>query len=69
MLALHYVELHYQKAYIDVAIQQHIMATASENSVDQFAGFIMGTNIGLFIIPSVISISYPPFSASTTQSG
>jgi len=37
--------VNYQKANIDVAIQQHLMASASKHSVEQFAGFIMGTNI------------------------
>ena len=61
--ALTYAELDYQKANIDVAIQQHLMAHASENSVEQFAGFIMGTDIGLLLLPSV-TFSDHPFSAS-----
>jgi hypothetical protein len=64
-LALTCAELDYQKANIDVAIQQHLMASALEHSVDQFAGFIMSTDIGLFILPFVHSISYHTFSAST----
>jgi hypothetical protein len=54
--ALAYAELDYQKANIDVAIQQHLMASP-EPSVEQFSVFIMGTDIGLFICPSVTSIS------------
>jgi hypothetical protein len=45
--ALTYAELDYQKANIDVAIQQHLMAHGPEHSVEQFADFIMGTDIGL----------------------
>ena len=62
--ALTYIDQHYQKADIDRPIQQYLNATTSEHSVEQFAGFIMGTDIGLFIIPSVTSISHHPFSAS-----
>ena len=63
--ALTYAELDYQKANIDVAIQQHLTAHASEHSVEQFASFIMGTDIGLCILPLATSISYHPFSSST----
>jgi hypothetical protein len=59
--ALTYAELNYQKANIDVAIQQHLMAHPQEHSVEEFAGFIMGTDIGLCILHSVISIFYHPF--------
>ena len=66
--ALIYAELDYQKANIDVAIQQHLMAHASEHSVELFAEFIMGTDIGLFILPFVTCISDHLFSASTKAS-
>jgi hypothetical protein len=47
----------YQKANIDVAIQQHLTGCGAEQSVEQFVGFIMSTDIGLFIfLPFVISI-------------
>jgi uncharacterized protein YqgC (DUF456 family) len=62
--ALTYAELDYQKANIDMAIQQYLMTSASEHSVEQSAAFIMGTDIGLFILPSVTFISLYPFSAS-----
>ena len=54
--ALTYAALDYQKANIDVIIQQHLVASASEHSVEQFACFIMGTDIGLCILPTVTSI-------------
>ena len=61
--ALTNVDLDYQRENIDESIQQFLTACASEVSVEQFAGFIMGTEIGLFILlPFVISISYCPFS-------
>ena len=62
--ALTYAELDYQKANIDVAIQQHLMTSASEHSAEQFASFIMGIDIGLFLLPFVTSISYHPLSVS-----
>ena len=60
--ALTYVDLDYQRGNIDESIQQYLTC-ASDLSVEQFAGFIMGTEIGLFILlPSVTSISYCSFS-------
>ena len=56
-LAITFAELDYQKANIDVAIQQHLVAHGSKHTVEQFAGFIMSTDIGLFIFLSVTSIS------------
>jgi hypothetical protein len=63
--ALTYAELDYQKANIDVTIQQHLITHGQEHSVEQFAGFIMSIDIGLCILPFVTSISYHPFSFST----
>ena len=45
--ALLNVDLNYQKSNIDESIQQFLTACASELSVEQFASFIMGTDIGL----------------------
>ena len=61
--ALTKVDLDYQRANIDGSIQQYLTACTSDVSVEQFTGFIMGTEIGLFILlPFVTSISYCPFS-------
>ena len=61
--ALTSVDLDYQRQNIDQSIQQYLSACASDISVEQFADFIMGTEIGLFILlPFVTSISYYPFS-------
>ena len=49
---------------MDVAIQQHLMAYSSKHSVERFSAFIMGTDIGLFILLSVTSTSYHLVSAS-----
>ena len=46
--ALTNVDLKYQRETIDESIQQYL--TASDVSVEQFAGFIMGTEIGWFIL-------------------
>jgi hypothetical protein len=67
--ALTNVELSYQEANIDESIQQYLMACASELSVEQFSGFIMGTDIGLFIFLFFItSISYCLFSVISVLS-
>jgi hypothetical protein len=63
--ALTYAELDYQKANIDVTIQQHLITHGSEHSVEQFTSFIISTDIGLCILPFISSISYHPFSSST----
>ena len=54
--ALTNVDLNYQKADIDESIHQYLMTCALRPSVEQFVGFIMGTDIGLFIL-SLILIS------------
>jgi hypothetical protein len=50
--ALYYADLDYQKANIDLAIQQHLMAHGPEHSEEQFASFVMDTNIG-FVYSSI----------------
>ena len=61
--ALTNVDLDYQRQNIDEYIQQCLTACASDISYEQFAGFIMSTEIGLFILhPFVTLISYCPFS-------
>ena len=62
-MALTNVDMDYKRADIDGSIQQFLTACASDVSVEQFASFIMNTEIGLFIpLPFVTSISYCPFS-------
>jgi len=43
--ALIQAELDYQKANIDSTIQEHLNASSTEVSIENFAGFIMATNI------------------------
>ena len=67
--ALITAELNYQKANIDVTIKKHLKACSSEQSIEQFVGFIMNTDIGLFLFfPLVISISYYSFTLSSVSS-
>jgi hypothetical protein len=67
-VALTNVELDYQKANIDESIKQYLLTTHAlglsvEQFVEQFAGFIMVTDIGLFtLLPFNTSVSYCPFS-------
>ena len=44
--ALTNVELAYREANIDLKIQQNLIASPQEHSVEQFAAFIMATDIG-----------------------
>ena len=48
--ALTNVELDYQRQNIDETIQKYLTACTSDVSAEQFSGFIMGTEIGLFIL-------------------
>jgi hypothetical protein len=53
------VDLDYQRGNIDGSIQEYLTACASIVSVEQFSSFIMGTEIGLFILfPFITSISH-----------
>jgi len=61
--ALTHAELDYRKANIDLKVQQHLKASSQEHSVELFAGFIMATDIGSFILASVKTISHRAFSA------
>ena len=47
--ALTQVEQDYQKANIDLKIQEHLKEVPPEDFVEQFASFIKATEIGLFI--------------------
>ena len=51
--ALSHAGLHYQEANIDLKIQEYLTTTSQEQSVVQFVGFIMATDIGVFIHTSV----------------
>ena len=52
--ALTCVELNYQRANIDLKIQQYLQTTSQEQStIEQFVHFIMTTDIGLFYLSSI----------------
>ena len=57
-LALTHAELAYQKANVDLKIQQYLAASSQEYSVQLFADFIMATDIGSFILLSFKIISH-----------
>jgi hypothetical protein len=66
--ALTIVDLDYQRQNIDNSIQQYLTSYALK-SVEQFAGFILGTEIGWFILfLFVTSISYCLFSVISVLS-
>ena len=48
----------YQKANIDLKIQEHLEEFTPEDSIEKFADLIMATNIGLFMHLSTTSISH-----------
>ena len=52
----------YQKVDIDLKIQDHLKASSPKHSVEEFASFIMATEIGMFIVVYiVILISHHSF--------
>ena len=56
--ALTQAELDYQKANIDLQIQEHLQAFSPKDMVENFAEFIMATNIGLLMHLSIRTISH-----------
>ena len=67
--ALTKAEKKYQKANIDVTIQEHLTACAAKQSEAQFVGFIMSTDFSWFIfLLLVMSISYYPYSVTLVLS-
>jgi hypothetical protein len=67
--ALTIVDLDYQRQNIDNSVQQYLASYALNLSVEQFVGFIMGNEIGWFILLLfVTSISYCPFSVISVLS-
>ena len=63
--ALILAEQNYQKAKIDLKIQEYLKAFTPEDSVEKCADFIMATNIGLFMHLSITTISH--FSLQSKQ--
>ena len=65
--ALVQADTDYQAANIHQTIQQYLTAPSQEHSIEGYVGFIMATDIGFFILVSVmIVISYQLFSATSS---
>ena len=47
--ALTHAEKHFWASKMDLKIQEHLVTCSYENLIEQFADFIMATDIGLFI--------------------
>jgi hypothetical protein len=56
--ALTQAELAYQKANIDLKIQQFLKTSSQEHSIQLFSDFIMAIDMGLFILGSVTITSH-----------
>ena len=56
--ALNYAESDYQRANMNLTIQQHLMASSSGHTIKEFVSFIMATDIGSFILASVSIVSH-----------
>ena len=56
--ALTQSELDYQQANIGLKIQQHLMGTSPEDSINDLVIFIMATDIGSSILSSVPIVSH-----------
>ena len=62
--AITHAGLHYQEANIDFKIQECLATTSTEQSVTQFAGFIMATDFGLFILAYIKRVSHQVYAES-----
>lgn len=51
----------YQKANIDLKIQDYLKASSPQHFIEEFASFIMATDIGMFIVAFIILISHHTF--------
>ena len=61
--ALTHAEMDFWASKIDLKIQEHLVASSHQDSVEQFAHFIMATDIGLFILAFVKIISHQAFTS------
>ena len=61
--ALTHAEMDFWASKIDLKIQEHLVTCSYENLVEQFADFIMATDIGLFIPASVKIFSHQAFTS------
>ena len=61
--ALTRAEMDFRASKINLQIQEHLVASSHEYSVEQFAHFIMATDTGLFILTSVKIISHQAFTS------
>jgi hypothetical protein len=59
--ALACADVDYREANIDLTIQRCFMESLPEQSVGQFASFIMATEIGLFLFASLTITSHQAF--------
>jgi hypothetical protein len=59
--ALTLADLDYHKANINQKIQEHLKTSSPEYSVEQLAGFIMATEIGMLIVAFITITSHQPF--------
>jgi hypothetical protein len=60
--ALAQADLDYQRATIDLKVQEHLEAYSPVDSVEQSAAFIMVTEIGVFLLLPVTILSHYSFS-------
>ena len=61
--ALTNAEKHFWASKIDLNIQEHLLGSSHENTVEQIADFIMATDIGLFIPASAKIFSHQAFTS------
>ena len=59
--ALNIAGMDYQKANIDLKIQDYLKASSPQHFIEEFASFIMATDIGMFIVAFIILISHHTF--------
>ena len=66
--ALNLAGLDYQKADINLKIQDYLQASSPEHSVEEAASFVMATEIGMFIVVCIIILISHQKSLASSQS-
>jgi hypothetical protein len=65
--ALTQAEEDYQAVNMKLNIQQFLLASPQNHSIEQVASFIKANDIGLYILAPIHIISYQAFSATTEE--
>jgi hypothetical protein len=66
--ALTQAELYFQEANMDLKIEQHLTASSQVESIEKFGGFIMNSDLGLFVLAFIMIVSHHVCAESLAES-